>query len=217
MFMPFIGTPPAAAERVRALMELHGIEEAMQISEGRYFWPTKSIPGDIDLTYISRSQSLLCRWNGGTYDLKTGVPLLYSVGQHAILVSIRAEQLLPGAGLYGLLHDASESYLCDIPRPIKGSLGGYYAFEAELMTAILAEFECVVTPEIKAVVRQIDNDMIFWERDELIGKPCVPYSNENDHPGTLIRDVFPEFRVWTPEETMQRFNARFLELKLMAA
>ena len=43
--------------------------------------------------------------------------------------------------LTALMHDASEAYLVDIPRPIKPLLHGYYELEDKLMTAIADKFK----------------------------------------------------------------------------
>lgn len=218
MSIQTIGTPFGVVKRIVALFEKYGIDDAMQITQGRYFWPMRDDPGDIDLNYIAHSLALMCRWNGGTTDLKTGAPLLFTVGQHSVMVSYIVERLLSkAAAFYGLMHDASEAYLTDVPRPIKGSLGGYYEAEAILMAKIITHFNVPMSPEIKAAVRTIDNNMIFWERDELIGQPCLPYANENEHPGGTIHDVWREFRVWSPVETKERFIARFHELQLETA
>lgn len=43
--------------------------------------------------------------------------------------------------LAALLHDASEAYLCDMPKPIKMLLPGYLDLEEKIMKAIAATFE----------------------------------------------------------------------------
>lgn len=48
----------------------------------------------------------------------------YSVAQHCVLAHDLLEKAHPpGMGIHGLLHDAHEAYLTDIPRPLKEVLG----------------------------------------------------------------------------------------------
>lgn len=203
------------------------IEDAIQITNGRYFVPLD--PGnpmnDYDIEYIAHSLSLQCRWMGGTSCLVTGDPMFYSVAQHSVhvadLVNLGRSKLLPEVDwerepaptFYGLMHDSSEAYLCDIPRPLKPKLVGYYDFEAKLMSSILGQFGVPVSHAIKEAVRRVDNAMIFWERDKLIGQPVEPYGNEDQHPGTTIEQVIPEFRCWSPAEAKRAFLDKFEEIK----
>ncbi|MEQ6333280.1 hypothetical protein [Sphingobium sp. MK2] len=229
-FPPLPGTP-RFADAVRAPVRpdcSFPIADAIQLPKGRMFVPLDPPhPMNVfDIEYIAHSLSLQCRWMGGTSNLATGEPVLYSVAQHSVIVSdlanIGRSKLVPGAdwekiaspALYGLMHDASEAYLCDVPRPLKPALGGYYDYEKALMAAILAEFNVPTSPEIYEAVRAVDNDMIFLERDKLIGVPPVPYSNENDHPGKTIDEVVPEFYCWSPREAKQRFLDKFAECKV---
>jgi len=182
------------------------IADAIQITKGRLFVPLQpSHPAnDYDIDYMAHSQALQCRWMGGTNDLRTGDPVFYSVAQHACIVSDLTRTF------YGLMHDASESYLCDIPRPLKPFLKGYYEFEAALMQEILTRHNVPHTPEIIKRVKVIDNSMIYWERDAMIGLPCEPYANEKlDHPGTTIFDVVPDFEPWSPKRAKQEYLDRY--------
>lgn len=82
---------------------------------------------------IARSLSNQCRFLGHIEPR--------SVAQHSLQVANELEYLFGvRPALLGLLHDASEAYLCDIPRPWKGevSIGNrsYYEVEEELQLAI---------------------------------------------------------------------------------
>ena len=63
----------------------------------------------------------------------------YSVAQHSVIVS---ERVPPEHALWGLLHDASEAYLCDVARPVKRlpELAGYRDAEAAIMRAVSDRF-----------------------------------------------------------------------------
>jgi hypothetical protein len=74
--------------------------------------------------------ALLCRFSGH-------VDRFYSVAQHSVLIS----KLVPVEhALVGLLHDATEAYLCDLPRYLKRAPGleGYRRYE-ELTWKVICE------------------------------------------------------------------------------
>lgn len=205
------------------------IADAIQITKGRLFAPLDPFNprNDFDIEYIAHSLSLQCRWMGGTSNLANGDPLFYSVAQHscyvADLAQVSRKTLVPdydwdakGAaypGYYGLMHDASEAFLCDIPRPLKPKLIGYYDYEADLMSAISGHHEVPMHQAIISAVKKVDNWMIYWERDEMIGVPEESYSGEAEqHPGTLIRDVIPDFFPWSPKVAKDQFLMRYEKL-----
>lgn len=115
-------------------------------ASGRKFWPLDPRPEEIDIADIAHALANICRFNGHCRPF-------YSVAEHSVRVSQQAELRARGKGLdlkgaremalWGLLHDASEAYLCDLTRPMKGSwqLGRTYAgFEAGLTQTIAERF-----------------------------------------------------------------------------
>src|SRR5688572_3506421 len=92
-------------------------------ASGLAFYPTRPRIQDIRIEDIAHGLAAVSRFAG-----HTRTP--YSVGQHCY----HASQILEGQGgpraaLYGLLHDASEAYLGDVPRPLK-KLSTFDAFRA---------------------------------------------------------------------------------------
>lgn len=73
----------------------------------------------LDIRDIAHSLSLQCRFNGHSGEF-------YSVAQHCVYVS---KQLPDHLKLAGLMHDATEAYLCDIPSPLKPFLANYKQLE----------------------------------------------------------------------------------------
>ena len=79
---------------------------------------------------IAWSLAHQCRYNGHTR-------MFYSVATHCMLV---ADFMPPGLRLDGLLHDASEAYLSDLPSPIKQVMPEYRKIEQELEARIAVRF-----------------------------------------------------------------------------
>ena len=105
-----------------------------------YFWtyagkcvhPLDPHPDEIDIEDIAHALAHVCRFLGHT-------DRFYSVAQHSVLVS----QQVPAAdALWGLLHDASEAYICDLAAPIKRdpSMEAYRAAEQRLMACVCRRF-----------------------------------------------------------------------------
>lgn len=215
-----------AINRNRQVCLTNDLSGAIQIYKGRYFWPMMpNHPGnDIDIETIAHTLAVTPRWGGQTAD-KNGGPLRYSVAQHSVhvadIATLNHHKIVPKwqweAGklpaLYGLLHDAPEGYgFADLTRPVKYQVKGYRENEDALMNRIIDVLDVPFDPAIQECVRRVDNMMIFLERDELVGQPVVPYSNEADHPRITIHDVVPDFYVWSAEEAKERFLQRYIEI-----
>lgn len=108
-------------------------EEAwIQTFSGKRFTPINPNFESIVIQDIAHSLSMQCRFSGH-------VKKFYSVAQHCVLVSYLCNM---EDSLWGLLHDATEAYLVDIPRPLKrsGKFDAYLDFEKRMQTAICARF-----------------------------------------------------------------------------
>lgn len=83
---------------------------------------------------IAHALANVCRYGGHC-------SRFYSVAEHCVFVSKRLERRRHGPvrQLGGLLHDASESYLGDIPRPLKPLLGPAYARLTDKMDAAISK------------------------------------------------------------------------------
>lgn len=102
-----------------------------------YFLDPKS--DMIDIKDIAHSLSLQCRFSGHTR-------IFYSVAEHCIRVSkllYERSKSDPQVAMQGLLHDATEAYLLDVPSPVKQYLGGYYAIEDTLANAIFKKYGAI--------------------------------------------------------------------------
>lgn len=102
---------------------------------GRNLDPTADKP-DFEIHDIAWAASMCVRYNGH-------VNRFYSIAEHALLVSKLMIRIRNGIRLYafeGLMHDAIESYLSDVPSPFKAYLPDYVAFDSKLDAKLRAHF-----------------------------------------------------------------------------
>ena len=156
--------------------------------------PLRLRPDDIVLTDIAHALSNLCRFTGHTREF-------YSVAQHSVLVS---RLCAPADALYGLLHDASEAYLCDLSRPVKyhDAFARYRTLEAGLQARILAAFD--LAPTVPASVKRADDLALHAELRDLM--------NGADPRHAAQAQAVPAITPAAPKVAFAQFWARFHEL-----
>lgn len=103
-------------------------DPVVRTNSGRYVNILKPDPDDILIEDIAHQLSNICRFGGI-------VNHHYSVAEHSIWVSHQCKNELAG-----LLHDASEAYLQDIPSPLKKHLPGYMKIEKRFQKVIAKKF-----------------------------------------------------------------------------
>lgn len=107
----------------------------MPTQSGKKYWPMDPRPNDPDLLDIAHGLACENRFNG-----HTEAP--YSVAQHSVVVAMilmHDKHPVPVC-LAGLMHDASEAYIKDIPSPIKEHFPGYSALEDKWDEVIAAKY-----------------------------------------------------------------------------
>lgn len=165
-------------------------------ASGRRIHPLDPRPEDICIEDIAHALSHQCRFSGH-------VRRFYSVAQHSVLVSFACG--LDDA-LYGLLHDASEAYLVDVPRPLKRSdaFAGYRLAEAHLQAVIYRAFG--LSPEEPPSLKVIDRRMLRTEQRDLM-PPAADGEDREDVP------TFPTvIEPWPPFKARWMFLAQFAAL-----
>lgn len=168
----------------------------IQTYTGKQFWPLEPRIEDIDIRDIAHALSNLCRFAGH-------VEQFYSVAQHSVLVS---HIVPPQHALRGLLHDASEAYLIDLPRPIKHAavMGAYRAAEAHLQGMIYERFG--LKPEDPESVKSADNRIFKAERRDLLKASRADWQDFD------VAAVETKITPWTPLLAETLFKQRFNEL-----
>lgn len=134
---------------------------------GKHFDPMQPDVEAIDVRDIAHALSLTCRGNGH-------VKNFFSVGQHCVYCALEAEargyskRVILGC----LLHDASEAYMSDVPRPFKVVLTEYVQAEDKLLDLIYTKYlGSPLSEEEKKLVSVIDDDILYFDMIELLNVP----------------------------------------------
>jgi hypothetical protein len=136
------------------------IGDWMQTFTGIQFWPLDPRVEEICIEDIAHSLANQCRFAGHVREF-------YSVAQHSVLVARLVPQEFK---LWALLHDASEAYLVDLPRPVKrhSRMGEEYReIESRVMLAVCERFG--LPPLMPACVHAADDVLLMTEKRDLMG------------------------------------------------
>ena len=137
----------------------------------RHFDPTDPDPELILIEDIAHALSMLCRGNGH-------VSSFWSVGEHCICCAKEAagRGLSQKVILACLLHDASECYMSDVPRPFKKSLPEYRKQEEALLNIIYQKYLGSGLSAIEEQkLKEIDNDLLWYDLKYLLNEtPDTP-------------------------------------------
>ena len=157
------------------------IGDYIETFTGKQFWPLDPRPEDVDVLDIAHSLSMQCRFNGHC-------KVFYSVAEHSLIV---AEELAvmgysSEMQLQGLLHDAAEAYICDLPRPLKNCIDGYKSYELDIQSVIYDALNLdYPSASEQLTVKHVDDALLKYE-----GRHLMP--NKTGWAGT-------KFKYWVPE------------------
>lgn len=140
-------------------------------AEGRQYYYDDPEHYPYTISEIAHSLGHMCRYAGH-------INYSYSVGQHSVFVARVVEDALLKMGepdhvvrpicRAALLHDASEAFLVDIPRPMKRlpEMAGYRAMEERHQRAIMRYFGLEQHHELD-VIKEADNQLLVTEKRDL--------------------------------------------------
>lgn len=183
-------------------MAERGRGDWMQTFTGRKFYPLDPHPTDIEGEDIAHALSMLCRYAGH-------VDRFYSVAEHCWLLSYAVP---PEHALAALLHDATEAYVVDVPRPLKVALPDYQRAEQRVANAIADRFQLWEIPGSKGFytlpreVRDADTRILLDERNELMSATRYRWGIDD------LRPLGVHVPGWTPAFAEQKYLTRLYEL-----
>lgn len=123
------------------------------------FYPLEPQKEDIKIEDIAHALSLMTRANGHCEHF-------FSVAQHSINCYKEAKErgCSKRVQLGCLLHDASESYISDLTRPVKRNIPEYFSIEEKLQRIIYHKFglENLSEEELKQI-EEIDDTLLHCE------------------------------------------------------
>lgn len=107
--------------------------DCIRTVSGRYVNLVDPDPETFDIGDIAHALSRIPRFGGH-------LPVPYSVAQHSHHVSMLLLERTRSVQYQGLMHDASEAYLLDIPAPLKAHLPEYKAIKERMMERLAYHF-----------------------------------------------------------------------------
>lgn len=147
----------------------------------------------IEIVDIANALSKQCRFAG--HCLK-----FYSVAEHCCHVS---DHVSDENKFAALMHDASEAYMVDIPRPLKQMFRSYQVAEEQVMQVIATKFG--FDYPLPAEVKRVDTAIVTDERAQNMAIMDVdPLAWGNVLPG-----IGAKLKFWTPDVAAREFMARF--------
>jgi len=175
----------------------------METRSGIQVFPEKPDLSVISITDIAGSLANQCRYNGHTSSF-------FSVAEHSTLLAVWVNRQYHDATLtfQALMHDAAETYLGDLIRPLKYGMfrkSRYMELDEEWTMVIMEKYG--LPPKIHVAIKEADLGMLRLERDQLF----KPTGRIWDYqlPGVTIPNIEGKIRCSCPEEAERVFLTAF--------
>jgi hypothetical protein len=198
--------PPPTTQPPPAQRPQHSDGAWLHTRSGRPFDYTAPKPEQIDIRDIAHALGHLCRFAGHC-------SRFYSVAEHSVHVARVLRERDEHLARWGLLHDAHEAYVVDIPSPLKRLIPDYQALEETAATAVLSKFG--LQGEMPPAVIATDRVLFQHEAAALHGAPPRPWGIQHPHPfpkGTASPPAGWEPPCWPAHEASERFFDLFRDL-----
>lgn len=172
------------------------------INSGHLFNIANPDPDDFRISDIAHALGNLCRFGGHVRNF-------YSIAQHSVYVSYLVPHHKRKAAL---LHDGTEAYMVDLPRPVKRMFPEYSVQEKILGGKLAMAFGLPVDAFEDQDIHQADDLMLALEIAALTVNPEVYYATGVARPDRTIRSVDSGFKLWSPMGAKGRFLLRYNQL-----
>lgn len=166
-------------------------------SAGRLFRFDAPLHNVIEIDEIAHALSHLCRFCGHTQQL-------YTVAQHSVEVS----WIVPAHdALAGLMHDAAEAFVGDMPAPLKRLLPDYARIERQVEEAVARRFDLPLT--LPESVKHADLVLLATEMRDLMPAHEGPFAWQSRGD---VQPLGKRLVAWSPLMAKVAFLNRYEEL-----
>lgn len=174
--------------------------------KGNLFDPETGKISEVDIADIAHALSHMCRYAGHCSSF-------YSVAEHSVLVCDIVRAFWPDdleAQWAGLLHDATEAYVCDIPTQLKLTLPKFQMLESKVNDQIAKAYNVTWNERVRERVKSADLIALSTESRKLFGDVSSWKMIHNHTPmPELLSPSFPSGDFVAVKHV---FLARFTEL-----
>lgn len=171
----------------------------IEISNGRLVDVENLQDDDITYGVIAHSLARKCRFGG---HCRTVI----NVAEHSCHVADYVNNYSFGSvacSLAALLHDASECYLVDLPRPLKLLFPEYVALEKKVENRIYERFGIELTPHMHEIIKLGDNAVLKAEAQLEMPSRAEKWGGMDDIDAANIGA-----ERWSVERSVTEFMAR---------
>lgn len=114
---------------------------------------------DVPIEDIAHALSMNCRFNGH-------LERFYSVAEHSVILSYHVPLEYR---MTALLHDVSEAFVPDMPRPFKAQITGFDTYEEKIMRSVADHYGTYYP--LPDVVQYVDKNIVRDEAENLYRNP----------------------------------------------
>lgn len=167
------------------------------LQSGNYYHFETPHQTKVELEDIAHALSNICRFGGHTRTF-------YSVSEHSIHVSHLVPKHL---ALYGLLHDAHEAYVGDMPTPLKNLCFDYRGVEARAESHVWEAFglKSLQWDDLQALSKA-DLQMLRHEKENAL------HCRDEWAIVEGVEKVDVQLEFWNPQRAKAEFIKRYMEL-----
>lgn len=175
------------------------------LSSGNYFDYDCLEENSYRIDDIAYALSNTCRFGGHCRPF-------YSVAEHSVYVSMMVEDSSEEHALAGLLHDAAEAYIGDMPKPLKIMLKDYCEYESRLEKVLFKSFGVAYPFHIS--IKEADKAMLKLEQKQLMANEDEWLTTEGV--SLDVDQLLDDLGIWKmgldPAKACQRFMDRYYHI-----